>query len=787
MDNTETSLDALTRDWRRLRHQKHRAKGGVEAGMMLDYLLYEGEHQSVQVQNAILTRAFRHERDKNKLRLVINLARRLADRKIGRLWSIAHKYRATPNTKDPVAFDYADVISDQLIPAMDYKMQQDTLRWLINKFVVICGVAFEHVDYKEGCTQDVLPKYDEVSGAMLWTDSLTGQEITEEMVQQIVGSGMVAAERFKPATEVQRTGDVGGDIYDPFRVFIDASVPMVKKLGPGQRVYLADIRSRDWIEETFGSEAVDGLEPNEDLSIIETQLLDRGTPVAGLNLKDLLPLIHGSKGKDDPDMYVVITAYSPTSNKFPEGTREFFVPGQKILDADDNPYPEIPVIDYHWSAPGTTMWTTGFMRDFHALSKFVNKRFSQLGEAANAQIYEMLLLGDGLAAKDIPTDFPGVVKNGINADTGMPNVQVVPRGTLPSFFPESIRLSMETLEGMGGSDLLSQRKFPGQLRGSLTVPMLQEIMDSEDGPRYSHLAEQFALEKLMRINRIKQFYPPIRTLTYTGEDLRNEVLEFHSDEILRAGVDFTISVDPGSILPEFSAMREARVRERMQWAPGLYTNPRTGQMDWSKVANDLKYNDKQREGIEGSGRKLARQLIQRIRKGQLTVKQGQQPDPKTGQPVYLMVNEDDSPFIVFPVWPHNSMMDEYEAIMLTTEFIDASPMFRRVLMTLHDKHRLILTQIDQARQASVENKMVQGAMAQASQQAAAKAASMAVEMAMSQVETQQTMGDSGQFAQLQDQVRQLLGSANGAGMRPEPSPVGRGTSPRAGMVRKRLG
>ena len=210
-------------------------------------------------------------------------------------------------------------------------------------------------------------------------------------------------------------------------------------------------------------------------------------------------------------------------------------------------------------------------------------------------------------------------------------------------------------------------------------------------------------------------------------------------------------------------------------------------MDWSKVANDLKYNDKQREGIEGSGRKLARQLIQRIRKGQLTVKQGQQPDPKTGQPVYLMVNEDDSPFIVFPVWPHNSMMDEYEAIMLTTEFIDASPMFRRVLMTLHDKHRLILTQIDQARQASVENKMVQGAMAQASQQAAAKAASMAVEMAMSQVETQQTMGDSGQFAQLQDQVRQLLGSANGAGMRPEPSPVGRGTSPRAGMVRKRLG
>lgn len=742
--------------------------------MLLDYLLYEGEHQSVQVQNAILTRAFRHERDKNKLRIVINLCRKLADRKIGRHWSIAHRYRATPNTRDPIAFDLADVVADQLIPAMDFKMGQDTLRWLIHKYLVVLGVCFEHVDYKEGVTQDVLPKYDE-SGAMLWEDSLSGQEVPEALVQQLVATGRVAQERFKPAMEVQQTGDVGADIYDPFRVFIDNTVPQVKMLGPGQAIYLADIRSIDWIRETFGSDA--SIEPGEDLSIISTQMMDRGIPVAGLNLKDVLPLIHGSKDKDDPDMAIVLTRYSPPNKKNPQGERAFFVPGQKALDKDVNPYPEIPVVDYHWSAPGTTMWTTGFIRDFHALSKFINKRFSQLGEAANAQIYEMLLLGGDLKSKDVPTDFPGVVLNGINDETGAPNVQVVPRGGLPSFFPESIKLSMETLEGLGGSDLLSQRKFPGQLRGSLTVPMLQEIIDSEDGPRYSHLAEQFAREKLMRINRVKAFYPPIRTLTYTGEDLRSEVLEFHNEEVLGAGIDFTITVDPGSLLPEFSAMREARVRERMQWAPGLYTNEDTGQLDWSKVADDLKYNDRQREGLESRGRKLARQLIARVRKGVLTAAQGQ-PNPQTGQPQMDLANEDGSPFIVYPFWPHAAMMDEYKNVMMTTEFMDGSVVYRRTMLVLHDKSRQVLSQIQQARQASIENKMVAGAVAQASQQAAAKAASMAVDAALQQVMAQTGM-EEGSFGHMQDQVRQLLGASQGQGQPPinvtprPPQPMGR--------------
>lgn len=772
-------VELWTKDWRRLRHQKHRHRGGVEAGMLLDYLLYEGEHQSIQVQNSIVTRAFKHERDKNKLRLVINLARRAVDRKIGREFGIAHEYKATPNTKDPDAFDMADVVGDQLIPALDYKLQQHTLRWELAAWRCKLGVVFEHVDWKDAVTQDVMPKRDEASGEMVWKDSLTGVEIPESQVQLLLQSGRVAGERFSPAVEVSTEGDVGADVYDPFRVFVDASVKQVKFLGPDQAIYLADIRTVEWVRENFGSDIGEQIKKTKDLSIIETQLLDRGMPVQSLNLKDLLPLIHGSQDKDDPDQCIILTRYQPPNKQFPQGQRSFFVPDQVVIDTDVLPYPEIPVIDYHWSAPTSTMWTTGFLRDMQSLSKFINKRYSQMGEAANAQIYEMLLLAGGLTKKDIPTDFPGVVEEGINQDTGAPNVQVVPRGNLPAFFPESIRMSMETMDAIASSDLLSQRKFPGQMRGSLAIPMVQEILDSEDGPRYYHIAEQFSREKQMRINRVKQFYPPIRTLNYTGGDMRQEVLELHTDELLRAGVDFTITVDPGSIFPELPSMREARVRERFSWAPGLYTSPRTQTVDWSKIAHDLKYKDTFRDGIAAQGRKLARALVKRARSGKLVVIVGP-PNPETGKPVLGLVDaETQQPFIIYPFWAHNEMMDEYESVMNTTEFIDSSPTFKRTMLTLHEAHRTILSQIDQARQNAVEAKMQQGAMAQAAQQTAARVASVAAEAAVEQVMAQKENleGDPGTFASLQEQIRQLMGGMQAQGQPPgqtQERPMGHG-------------
>ena len=564
---------------------------------------------------------------------------------------------------------------------------------------------------------------------------------------------------------------------------------MVKNLGPDQAIYLADIRSIEWCIETFGEEQAGRLEPSKDLSIISMQLLDRGIPINGMNLRDLLPLIHGGQDKDDPDMVVVLTRYQPRSRKFPKGHRAFFVPDQLVLDRDDNPYPEVPCIDYHWAAPGSTFWTPGFIRDMHALSKFINKRWSQLGEASNAQLYEILLLGEGLSSKDVPTDFPGVMKNAIDAETGMPKVQTLSRGGIPTFHLESTKIAMETLDMVGGSDLMSQRKFPGQLRGSLTIPMLQEIIDSEDGPRFAHLAEQFSLEKMMRINRVKEFYPPVRTLAYTGEDQRSEVLEFHNDELLKAGVDFTVTVDPGSIMPELSAMREARVRELFQWAPGIYTNPRTGTVDWSAIANDLKYNYKQRESIATQGRKLARQLIQWARRGKITaVDAPGQPNPETGQPgpptVRLMLDTG-QPLVILPFWAHDAMMDEYEAVMQTTEFIEATPAYVRVMLTLREKHREILAQMDAARQSSIENKMIQSTLAQVSQQTAAKVASTTADAVMEQILMTREGAEGGDvFGDMNGMMRQLMGGASAAGQ--NAMPVGAGASPEAMLQRRRL-
>lgn len=760
MGRAEQGLEAWTRDWKRLRQQKR----NVEAAMFQDYLLYEGEAQSVRVQNAIAIKAFRHERDKNKLRLVIPLAKRLCDRKIGRHFSIAHEFVATPNTRDPIAIDRAELIGDQLIPALDYKLQQHSLRWQLYGWMAKCGVVFEHCDWKEGVTQEALPKYDETTNELLWFDTLTRSEIPESQLDLILQSGQVAAERFRPAVEVQSAGDVGGDVYDPFRVFVDASVGSIKNLGPDQAVYLADIRTFEWIEDTFGEDATRNLQPGQDLSILTTKIIDKGIPVSGLNLKDFLPLVQGSQGADDPDMALVLTRYSPPCAKYPEGQRCIFVPEQAILDAGDMPYPEVPLIDYHWSTPGDTIWTPGFMRDLQAMSKFVNKRFSQLGEASNAQLYEMMLLGGDLTKASIPTDFPGVVEGGLN-DDGVALVQTVPRGNLPSFFTDSIKLSMETVESLGSSDLLSQRKFPTQLRGSLAIPILQEMLDSEDGPRYYHLAEQFAREKQMRINRVQAFYPPIRTLIYVGSDQRNEVVEFHTEEVLRAGVDYTVTVDPSSIFPEVSAMREARVRERLQWAPGLYTSSRTGTTDWSLVARDLKHNDKLGLSRANSSRKLARQLIQWVRQGKLVATQGQVPNPATGKPDMILVDENGVPFVVYPFWDHNVMMDQYQEEMQTTEFLQASPVYKRTLLTLYEAGRKILAAADQAKQNSIENRMVQGAMAQASQQAAAKAAAMAVEQAMEQVQIQQEQPNPG-LGQMQEQIRQLLGEQMGNAGRP---------------------
>ena len=740
----------------------------------------------MQSQDAVLTRAFRKDADKNKLRLVFEMVQREVDRKIGRLWSIAHEYHAAPNVTDPSAFDKAEVI-DQLVKATDFKMEQHMKRWLIYYWMLTGGVVCEHVDWKEGVTHDVLPVRDE-SGNLLWEDSVTREQITEDVVDEAIAAGL-NPDRFRPAQDVQPVGDIGGDIIDPLRVFIDASVTRISALGPDQSVEIAEIVTRGYIDKTFGSSYSEQIKwGKSDLTIVETQLQDTGTPVAGINLKDLLPHVQGSRGPDDPEMCILLTRYQPPHDGFGYGRRSFYVPDQVILDDGDNPYQEIPLLDFHWRPPATTFWSKDFVTRLIAPQKFLNKRMSQLGESANSQVYALRLLGPGLKTKQIPTDMPGDVEGGLN-DQGQPRVAYLRPPELPSFFPESIRMVTEFIEQLGGSDLLSQRKFPGQLRGSQTIPMLQEILDSEDGPVYSHMGEVFSREKQQRINRIKQFYPASRTLHYCGEDQKQEVLVLHTDDILRSGVDFTITIDPGTLIPELSASRWARVGETLNGPmAGIYTNQRTGRIDYTKVANDLKYSDKGRLSRENQYRKLARQVSAQVRSGKLVVIP---PDPQQiqmaqmqGQPppqpriVDVMRGRD---FTVYPFWDHNVMLDEYEAVMGTLEFQqDTSEDTVQTFLTLYEISRSALQKIQDAQAKSVQASKMEGAVAMATQQAAAQSAAMTVDAVQEQLMAQATANNGP--PDLQTNLRAEMANAGPPGerndqafeprtvLRPKPTP-----------------
>ena len=732
-------VQEFTKDWRRKRHQKHRSRGGIEARLILAQAFYWGEHMSTHAQDAVLSRAFKKDADKNKLRLVFEMIQREVDRKIGRLWSIAHEYHAAPNVTDPSAFDKAEVIQ-QLVKATDFKLEQHMKRWLIYYWMLTGGVVCEHVDWKEGVTHDVLPVRDD-EGNLLWKDNISNELIPEAMVDEAVAAGL-NPDRFRPAQEVQPIGDIGGDIIDPLRIFIDAAVPRISALGPDQSVEIAEIVTRGYLEKTFGSDVTQGMRwKNADLTIVETKLEDRGVPLAGVNLKDLLPQVQGSQGPDDPEMCIMITRYQPPHEGYGYGRRSFYVPDGVLLDDGDIPYQEIPLIDFHWRPPATSFWTKDFVTRLIAPQKFLNKRMSQLGEASNAQVYALRLLGPGLKRKNMPTDIPGDVENGLN-DQGQPRVAYMRPPDLPSFFPDSIRLVTDFIEQLGGADLLSQRKFPGELRGSMAIPMLQEIVDSEDGPVYSHMGECFSREKQMRINRIKQFYPASRTLHYCGEDQKQEVLVLHTDEILRAGVDFTITIDEGTLFPELSAMRWARVKETLT-SPlqVIYMNQRTGHLDASKIAHDLKYSDKGRISRENQYRKLARQISAQVRSGTLIVLP---PDPMAMQQAQMMGQPPPQPrihdvlrgrdFQVYPFWDHNVMLDEYEAVMGTMEFQqEASEETVQTFLQLYEISRTALQKIADAQTKAIQASKFDATMAMVSQQTAAQIAAMTIEQVAGQI------------------------------------------------------
>lgn len=708
------SLDELTKDWTRLRRQKSHKTGGVE-GRVLQNLAFVYDEQHTMFRNGALHMA---PPEDNKLQLTFNLIKGRLNKLIGRLSSVNPSYKAQPDKKDPQALAEAEVV-DKLILALDHKLVQPSRTWEILWWMAIGGTAFEYTPWIPNASVEPNAQFSD-SGEILYRNTLTEEIVPESAMTEMANGGLYPPEVFEVYEIAEPVGDVGAEVLGPLNVFVDHQVRSIADLAPDQRVYIAKIRTIGWIEENFGVT----VEPQKDLSLVLSKFSQPSVGDGGAFLQDLLPLIQGSVSEDDPDMAIVVEGYLPPSTKNPEGRYDVFIPGDRVLYSDVNPYKDVPLTDFHWSPVTTTFWTGGYVETLIAPQRFINKRLSQLGEQANATVYANLLLGPGLEPADIPADYPGAVKNGL-AENGTPLVARLAPPELPTWYLPALQTTMQLFNDMaGGSDLMEESKFPGQLRGPLAVPMLQEIIDTEWGPLYFHIGERMARVKQMRLDRVKEFYPPVRTLHYTDRDQKDEVLVFHKDEVLGKGLNFNVTVDRGELVPELRSLREARVKDRLSGPLAiLYMDERTGKFDKSKIAADLKFGDAGRESREARYRKLGAEIVEMLWQAK--------PVPP-----------------VLPFFNHAVLMDELEAAMSTMEYFRASPQIQQAFTQRWEAHRQYLIQEAQAQQAAMANGMIQTAVAQATQQAAAQAAAETVNSTRMQMD-----------AQSQQPTREMVSSA----------------------------
>lgn len=711
MADDAKNLADYTDDYDRLRAQKARSVGSVELRILTNLAFASGEHW-IGTQNRVM---FTRKRDPNKLYLVFNLAAQMLYKMMGRLSSIAPVFKARADKQDPQSIAKAEVV-DKLIRALDEKLDQPSRTWEILWWMAIGGVAFEYVPWVKDATMEPMPRFDPETNELQWTDIQTGEVVPESLRQEILAQGG-PKERFEVIEDMVLAGDIGSEVLSPLQVFIDSSVRSVDDLSPDQAVYIAKIRTLGWIEANYdvSKESIQNIKDATDVRILSTDIKQFGDPTGSVHLQDLIPRIQGSRTQNDPDMAVVVERFQPISDKHPRGKYSCFIPGEQILHDGDNPYESIPLVDFHWSPTTSSFWNNDYVSDLIAPQRFLNKRLSQLGEQANASIYADELLGPTLKREDIPSDYPAPIEGGLT-DSGVKMVQRRDPPQLPAWFMQSVELTLKLMrEIAGGVDLFSESKFPGQMRGPMAVPMLQEIIDTQWGNLYQHLGQRMAKVKEMRINRVKEYYPSFRTLHYTDNSMKDEVFIFQTSEILKSGTDYSITVERGSLIPELRALREARIREHLQSPLSvLYIDERTGRIDKEKIASDLSMGDIGREAAESKYRKLGMSLVERLWQGQ------QLPD-----------------HIPMPFWNLRVIMDELESEMATTEWLSASPEIQQGFVQFWNKCRQFLVEASERRQDGMQQQQVQGAVAQAAQQAAAKAAAEAIDMAMDQMKVSQ--------------------------------------------------
>jgi hypothetical protein len=710
-------LPELEKDFKRLKAQKARSTGGVEGRVLLN-LAFLADEQYVDYRNKTLST---EPREKNKLYLSFNLITPRFTKLIGRLSAFNAPFKARPDNKDPQAIEDAEIV-DRMIIATDEKLDEpsrmrERLHWML-----AAGVAFEHVPWVPNA--NIEPTVQFQGSEVLFTNTQTNSQVTQSQMDELIKMGM-PPEAFEPVEEVELVGEVGSEILGPFNVFIDQGARSVADLSPDQWVHIAQVRTLGWIEENFKGQKIDAM---KEINLVTSKFAPEvGESTGGVFLKDLIPLVQGAADENDPPMAVVVQSYQVASSKNPHGKYVCWVPGQRILHEADNPYEEVPLVDFHWAPVTTSFWTKDYISPLIAPQRFINKRMSQLGEQSNNAIYSPLLTGGAIKASDIPADYPGVIEGGLTPE-GAKLVDRVPPPELPNWFLPSIEMAVKMFnDAAGGADLMEDNKFPGQLRGPNAVPMLQEILDTQWGPLFNHLGERLARVKQMRLNRVKQFYEPIRTMHYTSKDQKDEVLQFHTEKVLRAGTNFNITVERGAILPELRALREARVSERLQGPLAiLYMDERTGKLDKGKIAADLAFGDTGRESREAAQRKLANEIISMIWKGQ--------PIPP-----------------VLPFYDHTAHLDELEAAMSTTEYLKASPPIQQAFNARYEQHRQFLAQEAAMQQNAMQQHMIQSSVAQATQMAAAKAASEAVDSTREQMGLQRQQPTNEYVSQAESQ------------------------------------
>lgn len=705
-DKGTDTLAELEKDFERLKQQKARPSGGVEGSTLTNLCFLHDEQYVDYKQRTLSLEAV----DANKPNLTFNLIGPRFNKWMGRMSAFNAPFKARANRKDPQALEESEIV-DRAITFLDEKVDETSRMRERLYWIGAGGVAFEYIPWVPNSTIEPTPQFDGSELLYKWAQD-ESQPVSESTMQQLVMSQQAAPEEFEVWEEIETVGEVGSIILGPFNVFIDASVRSVSDLAPDQWVHIAEIKTVGWIEENYGEK----VEAQSELSLIVSRInANVGEATGGVYLKDLIPLVQGSADENDPEMVLHVSSYQPASSKHPHGRYVCWIPKQKVLKDQDNPYEEIPLVDFHFGPVTTNFWTKSYISPLIAPQRFINKRMNQLAEQANTVLGSPMLLGPGINKSDIAADRMAPVTNGMS-ETGVPLIGRVPPPEIPPWFLQSIELGIKMFnDASGGGDLMEDNKFPGQLRGPLAVPMLQEILDTQWGPLFNHLGERLARVKQMRLNRIKQFYPPIRTMHYTDRTQRDEVMTFHTDKILRSGTNFSITVERGSILPELRALRESRLRERLQSPLAiLYMDERTGRLDKSKIAADLQFGDTGREGREAKYRKLGVERIKMLWDG------------KTIPPVQ-------------PFYDHKAMLDELEDAMATTEFMKASAKIQQLFGGEWAQHNQFMQAEAAAQQNAMQSHMIQTAVAQATQQAAATAAAQAVDAAMEQVHAQQAL------------------------------------------------